>query len=95
MWEFLWEVAQPGEYTLLARATSADGRVQPFEHDPLNGGYLIHHVRPLAVRVEAGRRSQAQRADADALLYDMNAFAEENRRRPLDVEMEFSIGEGI
>jgi hypothetical protein len=29
------------------------------------------------------------------MLYDMNAYAEENRRLPLDVELEFAGGEGI
>ncbi len=95
LWEYLWEVAEPGEYTLLARATAADGQVQPLRHDPLNGGYLIHHSRPTPVRVAAARRSQAARGDAELLLYDMNAFAEENSRFPLDVELEFAGGEGI
>lgn len=95
LWEYLWEVAEPGEYTLLARATAADGQVQPPRHDPLNGGYLIHHSRPTPVRVEAARRSRAGHADADTLVYDMNAFAEENSRFPLDVELEFAGGEGI
>ncbi len=95
LWEYIWEVAEPGEYTLLARATAADGQVQPPRHDPLNGGYLIHHSRPTPVRVEAARRSRAGHADADTLVYDMNAFAEENSRFPLDVELEFAGGEGI
>jgi hypothetical protein len=34
-------------------------------------------------------------ADIDTLLYDMNAYAEENTRFPLDVEMQFAEGEGI
>jgi DMSO/TMAO reductase YedYZ molybdopterin-dependent catalytic subunit len=95
LWEYLWEVAEPGEHTLLARATSASGRVQPAGHDPLNGGYLIHHSRPRRVRVAAGQRAAATHADLAALLYDMNAYAEENRRLPLDAEMEFSGGGGI
>src|SRR5205085_3870663 len=37
LWEYLWEVAAPGPCTLLARAISVSGRVQPAEHDPLNG----------------------------------------------------------
>jgi DMSO/TMAO reductase YedYZ molybdopterin-dependent catalytic subunit len=95
LWEYLWEVAEPGDYALLARATSAGGRVQPAQHDPLNGGYLIHHSRPTPVRVSAARRVEARPADLEALLYDMNAYAEENTRFPLDVEMEFSGGAGI
>jgi len=95
LWEYLWEVADPGPYTLLARATSAGGRTQPDRHDPFHGGYMIHHCRPVPVRVEAARRSQARGADLDTLMYDMNAFAEENTRRPLDVEMEVAEGAGI
>ncbi len=95
LWEYFWEVAQPGRYTLLARALAADGRTQPREHDPLHGGYLIHHSRPVAVQVGAAQVARAARGDVDALLYDMNAFAEENARRPLDVELVFSEGEGI
>jgi DMSO/TMAO reductase YedYZ molybdopterin-dependent catalytic subunit len=95
LWEYLWEVARPGDYVLLARATSAGGRVQPDRHDPLNGGYLIHHSRPTPVRVGAARLISAPRDDVEALLYDMNAFAEENARFPLDVDLAFSGGEGI
>jgi DMSO/TMAO reductase YedYZ molybdopterin-dependent catalytic subunit len=95
MWEYLWEVAEPGTYQVRARATTASGQTQPADHDSLNGGYLIHHHRPRALRVEATRRVQDSYADADLLQYDMNAFAEENYRLPLDVEMQFSGGEGI
>jgi DMSO/TMAO reductase YedYZ molybdopterin-dependent catalytic subunit len=95
LWEYLWEVAEPGEYALLARATSTGGRTQPAEHDPLHGGYVIHHSRPRPVRVAPGQRVQARPAALHAMLYDMNAFAEENMSRPLDVEMEFVGGEGI
>lgn len=94
-WEYLWEVAQEGEYTLLTRAVSASGRVQPARHDPLHGGYMIHHSRPIAVRVQAGLPAQAQRGDVETFLYDMNAYAEENMRNPLDVELEFAAGGGI
>jgi len=95
LWEFLWEAAVPGAHVLLARAVSAGGRVQPAEHDPLNGGYLIHHSRPTRVRVEGARRSHEQPSDIASLFYDMNAYAEENTRLPLDVEMVFTGGEGI
>src|SRR5262249_33860314 len=90
LWEYLWEAATVGEYTLLARAHAASGQRQPMEHDAHNGGYLIHHSRPTVVRVDAIRPR-----DAELLLYDMNSFAEANARLPLDVELEFSAGEGI
>jgi DMSO/TMAO reductase YedYZ molybdopterin-dependent catalytic subunit len=95
LWEYLWEVAQPGSYNILSRATSAHGRVQPMEHDSLNGGYLIHHSRPLSVKIEAVRRVQEVPADLDSLMYDMQVFAEDNARRRLDVELEFVGGDGI
>jgi hypothetical protein len=60
----------------------------------LHGGYLIHHSRPRIVHVAADAFIPEE-ADARTILYDMNAFAEENMRLPLDVEMEFSAGEGI
>jgi DMSO/TMAO reductase YedYZ molybdopterin-dependent catalytic subunit len=95
MWEYLWEVGRPGTYTIQARATTTAGQTQAATHDPQYGGYLIHHHRPHEVRVEATRRVEDRRSNADLLLYDMNAFAEENRRFPLDVEMLFSGREGI
>ncbi len=95
LWEYLWEVHEPGSYSLLARAIVDDGQVQPLSHDPWNGGYMIHHSRPITVRVERVRRIYDEPSDADSILYDMNAYAEENTRFPLDVEMEFAQGEGI
>ena len=77
------------------RATAADGQVQPAHHDPLLGGYMIHASRPMEVHVEGARHSQAGWSDLDTLLYDMNAYAEENSRFPLDVDVQFSGGEGI
>jgi DMSO/TMAO reductase YedYZ molybdopterin-dependent catalytic subunit len=94
LWEYLWEADSPGEHTVLVRATSSGGRVQPVDHDSLNGGYLIHHSRPLSLRVAVFHRA-AYHADAQMIMYDMNAYAEENMRLPLDIEMEFSAGEGI
>jgi len=90
LWEYLWETATPGNHTLMARATTASGKSQPVQHDPLFTGYQINFSRPVSVRVEAVRH-----ADADLLLYDMNAFAEANARLALDVELEFAGGEGI
>ena len=94
LWEYLWEADRAGDYDILVRATSARGVVQPTGHDLLNGGYLIHHSRPTRVRVTAARRQPAT-ADLSTLAWDMNAFAEENYRLPLDVELEFSAGAGI
>ena len=65
LWEYLWEVAEAGEYTLLVRARAADGQVQPLEHDPLSGGYQIHFSRspppvPRAQPAPAALRRSAQ-----------------------------------
>ncbi len=98
LWEYRWQASSPGEHTILARATSSSGRVQPEGHEPLNGGYLIHHSRPLDLRVEAAAAAEGTAQaypHAHTIMYDMNAYAEENMRLPLDVEMEFSGGEGI
>jgi DMSO/TMAO reductase YedYZ molybdopterin-dependent catalytic subunit len=94
MWEYLWEIATPGEYSLLARATSWSGQVQPSSYDPLYSSYLIHFSRPRRVRVGMAGRP-APLGDPAAYLYDMNAYAEENKRLPLDAELEFAIGAGI
>jgi hypothetical protein len=95
LWEYLWEVGRPSRYSLLARAISASGLVQPIEHDPLAGGYLIRHSRPRTVEVGAARQAPVRLGDVETLLYDMNAYAEENARLPLDVELVFSAGAGI
>jgi DMSO/TMAO reductase YedYZ molybdopterin-dependent catalytic subunit len=94
LWEYLWEAHDPGEIVVLARATSSRGRVQPASHDPLHGGYLIHHSRPTHLRITNNRRA-ADYSDAQTTLYDMNAYAAESMRLPLDVGMEFIAGEGI
>jgi DMSO/TMAO reductase YedYZ molybdopterin-dependent catalytic subunit len=95
LWEYSWEVKQPGSYQLVARAASASGRVQPREHDPLLGGYMIHFSRPIPVEVAAVPATEASFASADVLRYDMNAFAEANAQLPLDVDLEYSYGAGI
>ena len=95
MWEYRWDVKTPGPQRLVSRAISASGRVQPTEHDPLLGGYLIHFSRPVSVQVESRAAADAAGGDVDVLRYDMNAFAESNARLPLDVDLEFTLGAGI
>ena len=56
---------------------------------------MIHHSRPVTVQVARARRIEDEPSDAELILYDMNAYAEENMRFPLDVELEFAAGEGI
>jgi DMSO/TMAO reductase YedYZ molybdopterin-dependent catalytic subunit len=95
MWEALWNAKQPGAYEIMSRATSAGGQTQPAEYDPLYSGYMIHFSRPITVRIEPRAGKDAASGDAEALRYDMNAFAEANARRPLDVDLEYSLGAGI
>ena len=49
----------PGQYTLLARAKDANGRVQPEKHDKKYGVYVINHSLPIEVFVDdfAGPRT--------------------------------------
>jgi hypothetical protein len=95
LWEYLWTVERPGDYTLLARATTSSGQTQPEQYDPRYNGYRIHFSRPIPIRVEPRPAGDAVPGDADLLRYDMNAFAEANARLPLDVDVEFSLGAGI
>jgi hypothetical protein len=44
--------AQPRRYILMARATDAEGHVQPDRHDPRYGSYAINHPLPVEVFVE-------------------------------------------
>jgi DMSO/TMAO reductase YedYZ molybdopterin-dependent catalytic subunit len=48
-WKFEWRTPkEPGRTTLLARARSADG-IQPDQHDPNYGTYVIDHPLPIEV----------------------------------------------
>jgi hypothetical protein len=51
-WTFDWLTPnEPGRYTLMARATSADGSVQPATHDRNYGSYVVNHPLPIEVSV--------------------------------------------
>jgi DMSO/TMAO reductase YedYZ molybdopterin-dependent catalytic subunit len=51
-WICDWRTPQrPGRYTLLARATDANGHVQPASHDPNYGNYVITYPLPIDVFV--------------------------------------------
>jgi len=53
-WKYEWTTPRkPGRYTLLARATGADQRVQPDSHNPNFGSYVIDHPLPIEVFVAA------------------------------------------
>jgi DMSO/TMAO reductase YedYZ molybdopterin-dependent catalytic subunit len=52
-WTYPWLTPKrPGRYTLMARATAADGAVQPGSHDKRYGTYVIDHPLPIDVFVE-------------------------------------------
>src|SRR5260370_7750756 len=36
LWEYPWEVAQPGDHVLLPPPVSTRGQVPPYQHDPLH-----------------------------------------------------------
>jgi DMSO/TMAO reductase YedYZ molybdopterin-dependent catalytic subunit len=51
-WEFDWRTpAEPGAYTLIARATDSAGRTQPRERIAEYGTYMVNHWLPIAVQV--------------------------------------------
>ncbi len=94
LWETSWDIAAPGSYTLLARAKSVGGRVQPRTYDSLHNGYLIDFSRPLHVAAKDATIPRARTGDYEGLLWDMNAYAERNRDAPLDIDAQFG-GSGI
>lgn len=52
LWEYHWRTpAQPGAYTVMARATDARGNLQPLQRDVHRGSYMITHVQPIEVEV--------------------------------------------
>jgi hypothetical protein len=53
-WKYDWITpAQPGRYTLLARAVDANQLTQPDSHNPNFGSYVINHPLPIEVFVAA------------------------------------------
>jgi hypothetical protein len=51
-WQFIWEVENPGEYILMARATDASGNHQPMDAVWNVLGYGNNGVREHAVTVQ-------------------------------------------
>lgn len=97
LWEYLWNASQPGEYTLMCRATSAAGDTQPEEHDPLRGGYMINFRRPHHVRIVGAGRATESWGDAVSRLDVLSHQAKEFAHKRLDIELhsEFTDGGGI
>ena len=95
LWEYPWEVKAAGTYTLLARATSTGGRVQPAEHDPLNEGYVVNFTRPTVVEVRSAAGVEDDLSDPSAWRYDLQKFTEQNAQAPLDIMLDLTSGAGI
>jgi hypothetical protein len=52
-WQMDWMTpAQLGRYVLLARATDAEGHIQPDRHDPSCGSHAIDHPLPVEIFVD-------------------------------------------
>ena len=52
-WQFRWKTpTQPGDYTLMARATDSAGQTQPSARIAEYGTYMINHVLPIRVHVK-------------------------------------------
>jgi DMSO/TMAO reductase YedYZ molybdopterin-dependent catalytic subunit len=59
-WKYDWLTPKKlGRCTLMARATAADGSVQPDGHDPNYGTYVITHPLPIEVFVDDGTNPSA------------------------------------
>ena len=95
LWEYLWQVETPGDYTLLARAVSDSGEVQPTQHESLRGGYLINFSRPTRVRVDPRQRSEDVAGDWNVLQAEMASVARQRSELPLDADIDLTAGAGI
>ena len=51
LWEYDWQTPAAGLYTLMARGTDTDGRMQPMERDKDRRSYEITHVLPIKIAV--------------------------------------------
>jgi DMSO/TMAO reductase YedYZ molybdopterin-dependent catalytic subunit len=62
-WEYEWNTpAQPGRYTLFARARDRTGAIQPDKHDRNWGSYGVHHTLPIDVFVEGSAAGAGRNA---------------------------------
>jgi DMSO/TMAO reductase YedYZ molybdopterin-dependent catalytic subunit len=94
-WEMRWDVTACGEHTLMARAHSARGEVQPFAYNPDNLGYLINSVTPRRVTVERSAMAEKDIFVQGNWAEYMESFAETNSLRAMDVDLALTSGEGI
>jgi sulfite oxidase len=52
LWNYLWKAPQPGEYTIMSRATDSQGRVQPTTGEWNPSGYLYNAIDQVKVNVQ-------------------------------------------
>lgn len=95
LWRFPWRPTEPGVCRLMSRAISSGGRVQPLRHDPLYGGYLITHSRPLEVTIQSTWDADGADLSAEAARAALAEATEQRSRMPLDVELQLTGGAGI
>ena len=95
MWEYSWRPTQPGRYSLLSRAVSTSGRMQPMRHDPLCTGYLIHYSRPIEVDLELAWSAEEGASPQAEAIRALEQAAEDKSRMRLDVDMKYKDGGGI
>jgi len=53
LWQYVWRPAQPGEYTLMARASDNKGCTQPDDPRWNPSGYLWNGIQRVRVHVES------------------------------------------
>lgn len=53
LWSYSWKAPQPGEYTIMSRASDNQGRVQPAAAQWNPGGYLYNAIDHVQVHVQA------------------------------------------
>ena len=95
LWQYSWRPEQSGPCSLMSRAISSAGRMQPTKHDPLCTGYLIHHSRPVQVEVSPTWGAEAVDYSTGAAKAAFDEAAQERSELKLDVEMKVGGGFGI
>src|SRR5262249_36644652 len=93
-WEYLLGGRRPPEYTLMCRATSADGETQPAQHDPLHGGYRINFVRPHRIGIVGAGKATESWGDTLSRLDVMSHQAQESANKRLDVDLNSEFTDG-
>src|SRR5262249_46558111 len=83
-WKFDWLTPKkPGRYTLIARAKSADGSVQPEKHEQNYGSYVVNHPLPIEVFVSDSRDTLLRTRKANLWLIRSCSVPARRRRSPV------------